>query len=278
MQKILLFFLLCLPTIIYAEESTVETSFETLKFKNSKKKDNAKRYSLQIGHISQQHYYQFFYEKTDTNTFKPPLTEDLHVHKYAFKYTYLFNKKEHFEVSYQTIDDNLMKETDGGHIYGIGYGYHAFHITQYISDYPHFNVYQTDLTYQIKNNLLHQMHTKVMLIAKYIHLQDKESNNFSKNAKDHYLSPGVKLHMHRYGYHFGGAIFFGKRVFAIMNNGLSVQHHAMEFDQTAMFGVSKDIGRVRIKLKYVYQQAEEIPIHNDNVKVANIALSLRYSF
>jgi hypothetical protein len=267
MYKIALFYLLCLPAIIYAGQSTVETSFEKLMFQNSKKKDNGERFNFKVGYISTQHFYQFSYEKTDTNTFKPPLKENLHVKKYVFKYTYILDKNTHLEASYQTIDDNLMKETDGGHIYGIGYGYHAFHISQYISDYPHFNVYQTDLMYRIKKYFLKEIPTKVMFITKFIHLQNKESNTFSKNAKNNYLSPGIKVHMHRYGYHLGGALFFGKRVFAIMNNGFSVQHHAMEFDKTAMINISKDFDHIQVKVKYVYQHAEEIPIHNKNIKV-----------
>ncbi len=76
----------------------------------------------------------------------------------------------------------------------------------------------------------------------------------------------------------GAGAFFGKRVFAVMNDGFRVQHHAMEFDKTYMIGVGKHFGDVDLTLKYVYQEATEIPINNDNVKVGNIILQLGYRF
>ncbi|HIP20415.1 MAG TPA: hypothetical protein EYG70_04760 [Sulfurimonas sp.] len=39
-----------------------------------------------------------------------------------------------------------------------------------------------------------------------------------------------ELHSHYNTWHLGAATYFGKRVFAIMNDGFKLQHHAMEFD------------------------------------------------
>ena len=67
-------------------------------------------------------------------------------------------------------------------------------------------------------------------------------------------------------------------VFAVMHDGFKVQHHAMEFNETYMVGFGKHFGDVDLNLKYVYQNASEIPINNDNVKVQNVGLVLRYHF
>ena len=279
MKKITLLGLLC--TVLYAEQApqqtTIQTSFESLQFDNSKKKDTGKRASIRIGYKEAESFYQLAYERTNTDTFKPPLTKDLHVNRYTLKYTRILDKKQSVNVSYRTIDDNIMKETNSGHIYGVGYRYGPASITQYLSDYKHFNVYQTDLTYNIKHNYAGAQ-IKFTLIAKYLHLSDKDSNGFSKNAQENYLTPGIKIHAQHHGYSVGAGAFFGKRIFAVMDNGFQVQHHAMEFKETYMLGLGKQFGKINAKLRYVYQMAEEIPIHNDNVEVQNLALQLRYAF
>jgi hypothetical protein len=170
-----------------------------------------------------------------------------------------------------------MKQTDGGNIYGFGYCYGEFKMAQYISDYKYFNVYQSEASYTFKKQFS-ELKISATLVGKYIHLQNKESNDFSKNAKTDYFTPGLKLHAHYKGYHLGAGAFFGKRVFAVMNNGFKVQHHAMEFKKTYMFGIGRHFQWGDIHLKYVYQEASEIPIHNNGVEVNNIILQLGYHF
>ena len=272
---ILMTTLLC--TLSYAESTTLKISYENLNFDNSMKKNQGKVYGLALDYKTSDALYQIAYEKTNTDTFQPPLTQDLHVNKYYLKYTRMLDDKQSFSVSYATIDDNLMKETDGGHIYGVGYKYGAFGLTQYLSHYDHFNVYQTDVKYKFKK-AFGDVKTSAIVLGKYIHLQDRESNPFSANAKENYFTPGVKLHAHYHDYHMAVGAFFGKRVFAVMHDGFKVQHHAMEFNETYMVGFGKHFGDVDLNLKYVYQNASEIPINNDNVKVQNVGLVLRYRF
>ena len=268
---------LLLSTLSYAEGTTLKLTYENFDFENSIKKNKGKRYGFILSHKDDNALYQIAYDKTNTETFQPPLPSDLHVNKYYLKYSLKLDDKQLVSVSYSTIDDNLMKETDGGHIYGLGYKYGAASVTQYLSDYDHFNVYQTDLKYTFKKTF-GELFTSATLLGKYIHLQDKNSNAFSANAKEDYFTPGLKVHVHYGDYHMGAGAFFGKRVFAVMNDGFRVQHHAMEFDETYMVGAGKHFGDVDLTLKYVYQEATEIPINNDNVKVENIILQFAYRF
>ena len=278
-MKNLKYILLLLATTSFgfSHSSTLKVTYEDFDFKNSKKKDNGKRVGLILSHKRGDSLYQFAYDKTNTETYKPPLNKDLKVHKYYFKYSHKLYAKQTLSLSYATIDDNIMKETDGGHIYGLGYKYGAFGLTQYLSDYEHFNVYQTEFQYTFKKAFA-AFKTKMTLLGKYIHLQDKESNGFSKNAEEDYFTPGIKIHAHYNAYHMGAGVFFGKRVFAVMNNGFKVQHHAMEFDKTYMIGFGKHFGDMDLSVKYVYQEATEIPIHNTNVEMQNIMLQLGYRF
>ncbi len=278
MKKIYIILIaLLLSTLSYAEGTTLQLVYENFDFENSKKKDKGKRIGLIVTHKTEDAYYQIAYDKTNTDTFKPPLTQDLHVNKYYLKYTRKLEDKQRLSFSYITIDDNLMQEVNGGDIYGVGYKYDALSLNQYFSDYDHFNVYQTDVQYTFKKRF-GNVFTSATLLGKYIHLQDKNSNAFSANAKEDYFTPGLKVHAHYNEYHMGVGAFFGKRIFAVMSNGFKVQHHAMEFDKTYMIGVGRHFGDVDLSVKYVYQEATEIPIHNDNVKVENVIFQLGYRF
>jgi hypothetical protein len=116
------------------------------------------------------------------------------------------------------------------------------------------------------------------LFAKYIHLVDKERNDFSKNAQTDYFTPGFNLHLHR-GQHFAEiGTFLGKRAFAVMQNGFAIQHHAMEFTQTYMVAFGKLFDNYAIRLRYSYLKANELPSRNNGVTVNNFALVYHYHF
>jgi hypothetical protein len=256
--------------------TNIKINYGTLDFENSKKKDNGKRYGIELDHQDHKHHYQFYYEETYTDTTKM-VNKDLQVKKHTLKYQYNISKKNNLSLSYANIDDNLMKETDGGHIYGLGYRYKTLSLTQYLSDYKNFDVYQSDLKLGFKKKF-NNIEFISAVIGKYIHLNDKNSNNFSKKAKNNYFSLGLKAHAHYKGYHFAAGTYLGKRIFSVMNEGLKVQHHAMEFKESYMLGIGKKIDNLLIHLRYAQHKAKEVPINNDNVKVKNIMLEIEYQF
>jgi hypothetical protein len=253
--------------------NNIKINYETLEFDNSKKKEDGQRYGVEIDHEDEHHHFQLYYEKTQTNTTKI-IPKDLDVKKYTVKYQYKLTPKERVTLSYAKIDDNIMKETDGGNIYGVGYSKGGLGATQYLSDYPHFDVYQTDLKYGFKTQGV-----KTTLIGKYIHLKDKNSNNFSQKAKSDYFTGGIKFHTHHNGFHLGAGAYVGKRIFAVMKEGFKVQHHAMEFKESYMVGVGHALGKdMTAHLRYGYHKAKEVPINNDDVEVQNISLDVVYKF
>ncbi|CAA6812669.1 MAG: Unknown protein [uncultured Sulfurovum sp.] len=280
-----LFLSMFLITAVYAEKeehhehvgtTNIKLNYEILDFENSKKKTDGKRYGVEIDQQSNAHHYRVYYERTDTET-TAVLPKDLEVNKYALKYDYSLNKKNSLSLSYINIDDNLMKETDGGNIYGIGYKHKALTLTQYLSDYDNFDVYQTDLKFGMKKKF-DKLVVKGGVIGKYIHLKNKDSNNFSKKAKTDYFTTGLKVHADYGDYHASAGTYMGTRVFAVMNEGLQVQHHAMEFKESYMVDVGKKFDQVLVHLRYAKHNAKEIPIDNDHVKVENIAFDLEYQF
>jgi len=254
-------------------KANIKLNSEILDFTHSKKKKEGKRYGVEMDYENEKNHYQVYYEetKTDTTNLVP---KDLHVKKLTMKYQYKMDSASKLSFSYTNIDDNVMKETNGGNIYGIGYSIDSIALTQYMSDYPHFDVYQTDLEYTLKTKGV-----KWTAIGKYIHLNNKESNNFSKKAKDDYLTVGLKVHTHYKGYHLGAGVFVGNRMFAVMKKGFQVQHHAMEFKQSYMCGIGHSIGEDMVMhLRYMHHNAKEVPINNDNVKVDVLSLDFMYRF
>jgi Ni,Fe-hydrogenase III component G len=282
---ILLFWVVAYSSICAKEEehhshvdsSNIKINYEVYNFKNSKKKENGQRYGVEIDHQTKEHHFQFYYEKSDTKTTKI-VPKDLEVNKYVFKYKYSFANAQKLSLSYMKIYDNLMNEVDGGNIYGMGYDISYIGLRQYISDYSHFDVYQTDLMVK-KEFHFYDMILNGLVIGKYIHLNDKDSNNFSKKAKNNYFTLGIKLHTHYMGYHFGAAAYVGDRIFAVMNDGLVVQHHAMEFKQSYMLTIGHNItDKISSHIRYIHHNAKEVPIDNDNVKVDNITFNIVYRF
>ena len=253
--------------------NNIKINYETLDFSNSKKKEDGQRYGVEIDHEDKYHHFQLYYEKTKTNTTKI-VPKNLDVNKYTIKYQYRLEAKEKITLLYAKIDDNIMKETNGGNIYGVGYSKSGLGTMQYFSNYPHFKVYQSDLKYSFKTQGI-----KTTLIGKYIHLKDKNSNNFSKKAKNDYFTGRIKFHTHYNGFHLGAGAYLGKRIFAVMKEGFKVQHHAMEFKESYMVGVGHSLGKnIVTHLRYGYHKAKEVPMNNDNVKVKNLSLDVIYKF
>ncbi|WP_304543391.1 hypothetical protein [Sulfurimonas microaerophilic] len=266
-----------LSATLFAQNTTLKLTYDTFMFENSKKKERGSRYSTYLGYTKKVHDFKVMYEKTHTNTFQPPLDKDLIVHKYFAKYGYKLDNHNSFSFGYIYIDDNIMMEVDNGHIYSLGYQYNAFKITQYLSDYKNFNVYQTDMQYKLKKRF-DNFSTNMIILGKYIYLDNKDSNPFTKNAQKEYFTAGIKLHAEYETFHFGAGALFGKRVFAVMDDGFRVQHHAMEINKTYMAGVTKDFNPFSLQAKYIYQRATEIPIQNENVLIKNIILQGTYRF
>jgi len=254
-------------------KSNIKINYEILDFTHSLKKIEGKRYGIELDHENARNHYQFYYEKTNTDTRKI-VPKNLHVNKYTMKYQYKFSSQERLSFLYAHIDDNLMKETNGGDIYGVGYSKSGFGLTQYLSDYPHFNVYQTDMKYTLKSNGI-----KWTALGKYIHLANKNSNNFSKKAKTDYFTAGLKVHTHYHGYHLGAGVFVGKRIFAVMKEGFRVQHHAMEFKNSYMCGVGHKVtDNIVAHVRYTHHEAKEVAMNHDNVKVDAFTFDMVYTF
>ena len=282
MKKILLLSTLLLSSLS-AYDSNVQTYIESLNFKDSVQKTDGTILGVGASIKTEDSLFKFSYEHGDTNTIQPPLDSDLKVDKLFLKYDYSFNSKWNVNFNYLNVLNDNIAITSHGKAYGLGITYKlqeqtALNLTQFLSDYKDFNVNQTDISLNHKMEF-GDMKIKLTAIAKILHLKDKESNGFSKFAKDDYTSVGFKLHSHYQTCHFGFGGYYGKRVFAIMNDGFKMQHHAMEFDRTLSIGAGKTFDALTLKVQYIYQRAIELPVQNGKkVDIKNTRIMANYKF
>ncbi len=281
MKKLLPLFV-ALP-LCALEQQTIHSSllayYENKTYTNSKQKVDGRVYGLGGDIHIRNNEIRFAYEDGAATTKKPPLTKDLSNHKLFLRYRYDY-KHLRVHLNYLHVLDDNIAITSGGQGYGVGFEYIPtkrlhFDITQYVVRYDDFQTYQSDFRVDL-HIPTETFGWKISSISKYIRLKDKTPNSFTRNAKDHYFTTGIKLHTHYNSYHFGAGIYFGERVFAVMNDGFKLQHHAMEFHKTYAVGVGKTLGKFIARVQYIYNEATELPINNPNVKIENLRFILNY--
>ncbi|WP_457596363.1 hypothetical protein [Hydrogenimonas sp.] len=222
------------------------------------------------------------YEKGDTATYQPPLPCDLKVEKLFLRVGYDLDEKWGVSLRHINIFRDNLAPTDDGKTYGLGVRYThspalSAHLSQYMTRYDDFDVYQTEGRIE-KGFKKGEWKIKAGLLGQYIHIDKRRMVSFVKNAKPDYYSGALQLHAHYATYHLGCAAFFGKRLFAVMNDGFKIQHHAMEFDRTYAVGAGKTLGRWIVRMQYIYQRAKELPQNHPGVTVRNTRLILNYRF
>lgn len=262
--------------------SSLSTYYEFKNYENSKQKKSGTSFGIgaDVHHLNAT--YKIAYESAQAETYQPPLQEDLEVQKLFFQYGYKFTKKLYIHLNYINVLSDNIAITNHGESYAGGFTYRlskefSLGSTYYYTTYKFFDVKQSDLVfnYHFKSA---EMQFRFTSITKYLALEDKEPNSFTKNAQSSYITSGLKLHAALQSYHLGVGAYFGKRAFAIMDNGFKVQHHAMEFDRTYAIGIGKNIKTFVLRLQYIYQRATELPIENKNVTMGVTRFMLNYKF
>ncbi len=262
--------------------SSVSLYGESKEFTNSVQKYDAKIYGVGADVHYGASAYKVTYEMGDTKTKQPPLKENLDTQKIFARYAYELSPSLAVNINYINILQDNIAITDGGQSFGLGLSYKvdkqiSGNFTQYYTIYDDFNVAQSDLKLNYKSKI-NGVGFKVSSITKYILIDEKNVNIFTKNTQNSYLTSGLKLHAHYKTWHAGVGAYYGKRAFAIMNDGFKLQHHAMEFDRTYAAGIGKDVGDFVLRFQYIYQRAQELPMKNKNVQVTNMRFIANYKF
>lgn len=273
-----LLLVICFSVVVVSAQDSkkLSISLQKMDFDNSTQKKQGDRLGVDFWMQQADREYTFVFEKTNTNTYQPPLPNDLFVNKYAAKFRQRLSKAAAWQASLLHIEDNLAS-TDSGTIYGIGFDYKGLHVVQFLSDYDRFKSYQTDVAmrskYQIDSLLI-----KSALMFKYIRLQDKNSDAISAHADNSYLTPGLSVNLSKAAYFGGANAWLGKRAFAVMQDGLNIQHHGMEFDKTYSGYIGRRFGAFDATLRYIHMRATELPKWTRNVLVDVYMLTISYRF
>ena len=276
--------LLTLIAILLSANNTVklDTYYESFKVQNSKQKEDGYRVGFGGSYKDKGMHLKAIYEHTLTNTYQPPLDDDLSVDKLFLRADYRINDSWSTNANYiNVLHDNIVPTAHSAS-YALGATYHfnhhiALNFTQFYTDFQVLEAYQSDLKLDV---IMHfkALHVKLSSITKAIHLEDYQEKAFSKNAEQDYLTTGLKVHSHYKSYHFGAGIYFGKRAFAVMQDGFKLQHHAMEFNETYAVGFGKSFSTLVLRFQYVHQRATELPIENENVTMDVLRFLGNYSF
>jgi hypothetical protein len=283
MHYIILFLFTCQALLATQTiHSSVSVFAESSEFSNSKQKTQGKLYGAQGDIHLDAHEIRAGFEEAHTHTKQPPLREDLHTQKLFLRYGYALSEAWSFNLNTLYVAKDNIAPTEHAKAYGAGVTFvpHkklSLNLTQFHVDYGTFHTRQSDVQLDFKTRI-DEVRLKLTSLTHYIAMEDYTHDPFSKNADKNYLSSALKLHLHYKTYHLGAAAYMGKRLFAVMDEGMKIQHHAMEFDRTYAAGLGKDFGNFTVRLQHVYQRAEEIPMQNKNVTVRNTKAIVNYRF
>lgn len=284
MLKKVVLLLLITATCGFAKELDISAklSYESINFYNSKQKNSAYINGFGADIKSDKHFFKASYEHAKTDTKQPPMKLDVILDKLFTKYQYKISNNLKVNLNYINILSDNYAKTAHGQSYGAGFTYMyknaGFNFTQFYTNYNVFDAYQSDFTLSYKFKI-QNVKVKLLSITKAIQLKNYKDSSYSNKAAQNYVTSGIKVKLKYKTYKFGAGVYFGKRVFAIMNDGFKIQHRAMEFHKTYGFSISKIFfKKLDLNAQYVYQEADELPANKKDVGVKNLKLIVTYKF
>lgn len=282
MKKILIGSII-LSGLLYAQNTNISYEYGLKDYSNSITKIDGKVKNIGISHNISNHIISLGFQSDNVDR-QHSITKanlpSLDVEKYSAKYTYKINEKAKLKASYIKIIDNLAP-TDQGKVYGLGGDYNILKgltagLDIYKSDYEAFDINQYDFTLS-KGFKIDSLKLKATVIAKKIDIDGSKYGGYTFKDKD-YFTTGLKLGANYNGYVAGVGVFFGKRAFTVLDDGIKVQHHAMEQDKTYMLSLEKKFKDIDFIAKYSFQNGKELPENRDDVDTKVLTLALTYKF
>jgi len=253
-------------------------------YTNSKTKTDGTTYNVGVGHNYNSSKVSFNYSKDSVDRVQPNTTSattPLDVKKYNLNYKYTLDKALSLKASYIKILDNLAP-TDQGKVYGLGANYKlnkgfVAGVSAYKSDYKQFNVNQYDL-YVSKGFKIADRKVKLSAVMKSINIDGDKYSTYTSKDKS-YFTTAIKLNaMCKNNFVLGLGMFTGDRMFAVLNDGEKVQHHAMEFNKTYMASFGKKFKNFDIIAKYANSKGDELPENRKDVTTKVTSLMFKYRF
>lgn len=263
--------------------SEISTYYTYKDYDNSKTKTEGKTLDYRFLHNFQNSELTINYEdsltKRENELTKIKMTS-LEIEKLSMKYLYHISNDLSIKTSFINIEDNLAP-TDNGKVYGFGFNKNIDSSNQikldtYLSDYEDFNVNQYDFTF-IKKFRFENINFQAQTGIKYIDINGEKYQNYILED-NYYMSYFLNLNANYNGFILGLGVINGDRLFSVQEDGLKVEHHALEQNKTYLVSLGKKFQNIDVITKYINSNSKELPENRDNVSSKFFTLGLNYKF
>lgn len=263
--------------------SEISTYYTYKDYDNSKTKTEGKTLDYRFLHNFQNSELTINYEdsltKRENELTKIKMTS-LEIEKLSMKYLYHISNDLSIKTSFINIEDNLAP-TDNGKVYGFGFNKNIDNSNQikldtYLSDYEDFNVNQYDFTF-IKKFRFENINFQAQTGIKYIDINGEKYQNYILED-NYYMSYFLNLNANYNGFILGLGVINGDRLFSVQEDGLKVEHHALEQNKTYLISLGKKFQNIDVITKYIYSNSKELPENRDDVSSNFFTLGLNYKF
>ncbi|MGD9625587.1 MAG: hypothetical protein AB7U51_13155 [Arcobacter sp.] len=263
--------------------SEISTYYTYKDYDNSKTKTEGKTLDYRFLHNFQNSELTINYEdsltKRENELTKIKMTS-LEIEKLSMKYLYHISNDLSIKTSFINIEDNLAP-TDNGKVYGFGFNKNIDNSNQikldtYLSDYEDFNVNQYDFTF-IKKFRFENINFQAQTGIKYIDINGKKYQNYILED-NYYMSYFLNLNANYNGFILGLGVINGDRLFSVQEDGLKVEHHALEQNKTYLISLGKKFQNIDVITKYIYSNSKELPENRDDVSSKIFTFGLNYKF
>ena len=261
----------------------ISTSYSYKDYDNSKTKIDGKSFDYNVKFKIENLDFEINYEDSATkrkNKITNSFIDTLNVEKLSIKNQFNINENLKSKISFLNIEDNLAP-SDNGKIYSLG-------LTQnlnktsflkgdfYFSDYETFNVNQYDFSW-IKKTKINDINLLFKSGIKYIDLNGNKYASYSFKEKDYQvLDLAIKGVYQKY--YLSLKTIIGNRAFTVLNDGMKVQHHAMEQKSLYAIRFGKKFKNIDLYTAYNYQKGKELLENQDNVITKALSFGLSYKF
>ena len=263
--------------------SEISTYYTYKDYDNSKTKTEGKTLDYRFLHNFQNSELTINYEdsltKRENELTKIKMTS-LEIEKLSMKYLYHISNDLSIKTSFINIEDNLAP-TDNGKVYGFGFNKNIDNSNQikldtYLSDYEDFNVNQYDFTF-IKKFRFENINFQAQTGIKYIDINGEKYQNYILED-NYYMSYFLNLNANYNGFILGLGVINGDRLFSVQEDGLKVEHHALEQNKTYLVSLGKKFQNIDVITKYIYSNSKELPENREDVSSEFFTLGLNYKF
>lgn len=263
--------------------SEISTYYTYKDYDNSKTKTEGKTLDYRFLHNFQNSELTINYEdsltKRENELTKIKMTS-LEIEKLSMKYLYHISNDLSIKTSFINIEDNLAP-TDNGKVYGFGFNKNIDSSNQikldtYLSDYEDFNVNQYDFTF-IKKFRFENINFQAQTGIKYIDINGEKYQKYILED-NYYMSYFLNLNANYNGFILGLGVINGDRLFSVQEDGLKVEHHALEQNKTYLISLGKKFQNIDVITKYIYSNSKELPENRDDVSSKFFTFGLNYKF